>query len=381
MRMKKLFKYLTLTMALFFALGLTACGSKQSSSSNNAAKTTTASKTISIKDQADNTVKVPKKINRIAVVGIYPLPSVLAVFFNSANKIVGMPEPSMTAAKNSLLSELYPGILKAKTNYMKGEAVNTEALKQLNPDVVFYNAENTKEKQQLQNAGFTAVGISVSKWHYDSVETLNHWISLLSKMFPKNNRAKIVKNYSNQVEKRIDKRTSKLTTAQKQKVFFLFQYNNSAIATSSKNFFGQYWADATGSINVGESLTHDNATPVNMEQIYKWDPHVIFITNFTPAQPADLYNNSIGSYDWSKVTAVKNKRVYKMPLGMYRSYTPGVDTPVTLLWLAKTTYPDQFKDINITEETKTYYQKVFNIKLTDTQAEQIFKPTSAASAY
>ena len=67
-----------------------------------------------------------------------------------------------------------------------------------------------------------------------------------------------------------------------------------------------------------------------------------------------------------------------MPLGMYRSYTCGVDTPVTLLWLAKTVYPSLFEDIDITAETKKYYQEVFGITLTDEQANKIFSPVSAA---
>lgn len=376
--MKKLVKKIALlAAALVMVVGLAACGTNNKSSQKNSA----ADKTVTITDQADNKVTVPKKIKRIAVAGIYPLPSVISVFFNSADKIVGMPEPSMIAAKNSLLSELYPKILKANTSFNKNDNVNTEELKKLNPDVVFYTAENKKMKKTLENAGFTAVGISVSKWDYDSVKTLNHWISLLSKLFPENNRAKIVKNYSNDVSQKIQKRVGNLTAEQKQKVFFLFQYDGKSIATSGKHFFGQYWTDAIGAVNAGAGMNTDNSTAVNMEQIYKWDPQVILITNFTKAQPADLYGNKMGSNDWSKIDAVKNKRVYKMPLGMYRSYTPGVDTPVTLWWMAKTVYPEQFKDINITKETKTYYKKVFNIELTDKQADKIFKPSAAASAY
>lgn len=376
--MKKLVKKIALlAAALVMVVGLAACGTNNKSSQKNSA----ADKTVTITDQADNKVTVPKKIKRIAVAGIYPLPSVISVFFNSADKIVGMPEPSMIAAKNSLLSELYPKILKANTRFNKNDNVNTEELKKLNPDVVFYTAENKKMKKTLENAGFTAVGVSVSKWDYDSVKTLNHWISLLSKLFPENNRAKIVKNYSNDVSQKIQKRVGNLTAEQKQKVFFLFQYDGKSIATSGKHFFGQYWTDAIGAVNAGAGMNTDNSTAVNMEQIYKWDPQVILITNFTKAQPADLYGNKMGSNDWSKIDAVKNKRVYKMPLGMYRSYTPGVDTPVTLWWMAKTVYPEQFKDINITKETKTYYKKVFNIELTDKQADKIFKPSAAASAY
>ena len=69
-----------------------------------------------------------------------------------------------------------------------------------------------------------------------------------------------------------------------------------------------------------------------------------------------------------------------MPLGMYRSYTPGVDTPVTLLWMAKTAYPELFQDIDITQETKTYYKEVFGIELTDQQAASIFTPTAEAGS-
>ena len=69
-----------------------------------------------------------------------------------------------------------------------------------------------------------------------------------------------------------------------------------------------------------------------------------------------------------------------MPLGMYRSYTPGADTPITLLWLAKSVYPELFEDVDITKETKEYYKKVFDVELTDEQAEKIFKPSLQAGS-
>lgn len=63
---------------------------------------------------------------------------------------------------------------------------------------------------------------------------------------------------------------------------------------------------------------------------------------------------------------------------MYRSYTPGVDTPLTLMWAAKTVYPSKFKNVNMVQEAKTYYKKAFNVTLTTKQAKAIFNPTSAA---
>ncbi len=133
-----------------------------------------------------------------------------------------------------------------------------------------------------------------------------------------------------------------------------------------------------GANNVAEELTKDNSVAVNLEQVIKWNPDVIFITNFTPVQPNDLYTNAIGNYDWSAISAIISHQVYKMPLGMYRSYTPGIDTPVTLLWFAKTVYPELFEDIDVIEEVIAYYDEVFGIELTEEQAKGIFAPSGNA---
>ncbi len=45
-----------------------------------------------------------------------------------------------------------------------------------------------------------------------------------------------------------------------------------------------------------------------MEQIYKWNPDIVFITNFTTAKPADLYENTVGSFNWSGVSAIKDQK-------------------------------------------------------------------------
>lgn len=337
--------------------------------------------TITITDHNGNVVTVPKNIERIAVGNILPMPSVLAVFFDSAEKIVGMPQGSMTAAENSLLSELYPEILDAETGYINGAEINIEELMKLDVDVVIYNAANASTGEQLAKAGIPGVAVSVNKWDYDAIETLNQWISLLSELFPENDRVEQVEKYSKESYDLVQSRVADLSDEERAEVFFLFQYSDSTIATSGNHFFGQYWADAIGAKNVGEEVEKDNSITVNMEQVYAWNPEHILITNFTTAQPDDLYNNTIGEYDWSAIEAVKNQNVDKMPLGMYRSYTCGVDTPVTLLWMAKTVYPELFEDIDITEETKFYYKEVFEIDLTDEQAESIFAPPSEASAF
>lgn len=331
-----------------------------------------------ITDHLGYEVELPYEIERIAVGNILPLPSVLTVFFDSAEKIVGMSPNSKNAAENGLLGELYPEILNAKTDHMNGTEVNLEELMKLEPDVVFYSASQPEQGEQLRNAGFAAVAISVNQWEYNAIETLNQWILLLSEIFPENDKTEAVEQYSEEIYQLVQERVADIPTEQKERVFFLFKYADTNLQTSGSKFFGQFWADAVGAVNVAEEIQMDNQVDANMEQIYAWNPSVIFITNFTTAQPEDLYDNTIGNYDWSAVDAVKNQKVYKMPLGMYRSYTPGADTPVTLLWFAKNTYPELFADIDIVQETKDYYKEVFGVELSDAQAAAIFAPDTGA---
>ena len=144
--------------------------------SSASSEETAAEGTHIVVDHAGNEVEVPYDIERIAVADIYPLPSVLSIFFDSAEKLVGIAPASMTAAQNSLLSELYPEILNASTDFTDGSTVNIEELIKLDPDVVFYGASNPEVGEQLKNAGHPGIAISVNKWDYNAIETLDNWI-------------------------------------------------------------------------------------------------------------------------------------------------------------------------------------------------------------
>ena len=356
-------------------------GSSAQSSNASQGEASSAEKTdtITVVDHGGNTVEVPKEIDRVAVVGILPFPSVIAMYLGSAEKLVGIPPASKSAAEIGLLGEIFPEILNAETGYTNGSDLNIEELMNLDPDVVFYLAGNDEWKTAMESAGIPCIGVSTSKWDYDVLETYDQWIDLLSQVFPEENKSQEVSDYSKEMYDMIQERVGSLSDEEKKEILFLYQYDDSQIVTSGKHFFGQFWAEAVGGKNAAEEVQADNSNAViNMEQVYTWDPDVVFITNFTAAMPDDLYNNELGN-DWSSVKAVKDKAVYKMPLGSYRSFTPGTDTPVTLLWLAQKTYPELFDDIDLTQEVKEYYKDIYGVELTDEQVDRMYNPEAHAA--
>jgi len=69
---------------------------------------------------------------------------------------------------------------------------------------------------------------------------------------------------------------------------------------------------------------------------------------------------------WSPLKAVKDNRVYQMPIGISRWGHPGgLETPLAIMWTAKELYPEQFKDLDIREEARSFYQTFFNYQVSD----------------
>lgn len=381
--MKLMKRICSIVLAVTMLAGCgTASTAKTTASASASASASAIPAEVTITDHADRTVTVPTDPKKVAILDIYPLPSLLTVYLNSADSIVAMEPVSMNAAKAGILSQLYPDILNVNTDIMNGDAVNMEALAALQPDVVFYNAAKKDEAQQLEDAGLTAVGISATKFNYDAIKTYQEWMSLLDQIYPDyaGKRGTQAGDYASQVYNEVQDKVKDVTD--KQKVLFLYQYDDTAMVTSSSKFFGQWWCDAVGAANVAQDVPADNMNAkITMEQVYEWNPDVIIITNFTKTTPDDLYNNAIGSDDWSSVKAVQDKRVYKMPLGVYRTYTPGIDTPLTLEWLAQAVYPDLFSDVDVASDVKDYYNKLFGVTLTDDQISAMYTPNRDAGSW
>ena len=329
-------------------------------------------------DHAGNTVSLPDKIDRIAIASIWPLPSVYCLFEGSAEKLVGIGETSMSAARNSMLAVVMPSIVNVSTGFLRNGNLNIEELLKLKPDIVFYNADNPVDnKDTFDKAGIPAVAFSTTHKGSDTIATLESWASLLGEVLRQEDRAAGIVSYGRAVHNEITSAIAKAPGIKRPRALILFEYDDNVIVTAGSDAFGQYWLESTGAINVARDLK--DYPEINMEQIYKWDPEIIFITNFSPRLPEDLLNNTIEGHDWKNVTAVKNKQVFKFPLGMYRWYPPASDTPLVLKWLATKNQPELFRNTDMEKEVKDYYERFYGVNLSKDNLYRIFHPSRDAA--
>ena len=328
-----------------------------------------------VTDDNGDKVEVPDHPERVVVANILPLAPYAVAFTGEPSRIAGMHPASMSAAKAGLLGKLYPQALQIPTRFIQGASLSIESLMTLNPDLVLVNAPDKRMLERVRSAGLTAFGISPVKWNYDVEKTFDGWTESLEKIFPDAKaRGEVLRGEMKRVREFVEKRIDAIPQTERKRVLFIVRADSRELVVSGKRFFGESWCALTGSENAAGSIEAENANAaVSMESVYAWNPDAVILTNFTPLMSEDIFAGRDQGRDWSHVKAVEEKAVYKMPLGLYRTFTPSADAPVTLLWLAKTLYPKAFEDVNLVEEAKRYYRTGFGMTLTDDEAKAVFE--------
>ncbi len=376
--MKK--KYGFLAAATLAAGLLAACGNEEGKTTSSSDKQTTAEEKM-IQDQLGRDVTIPGDVDRVVVGGILPYFSTWFVATNSTKEIVGMHPNSYNAASNSMLAKMSPDVLKASTDFIQNGELNVEELMNVDPQVYFEIANDTKSIEKLDEAGISTVALqTVEVADANPVETFNSWLKVTAEIKGGDalDRAdKYVDNVTN-VQKEIDTKLKNVEKEDKPRVLVLHQHSDKSIVVAGQNLWGEYWVNQTGGYDIVSGDGVQGQKEVNMEQIYKWNPDIIYITNFTETQPEDLFNNKISGQDWSDVKAVQDKKVYKIPLGIYRWFPPSGDAPLMLKWMANHNQPELF-DYDMNDEIKTYYKDFYNFDVTDDEEETILHPSSEAA--
>lgn len=111
-------------------------------------------------------------------------------------------------------------------------------------------------------------------------------------------------------------------------------------------------------------------TSVSLESVIKWDPEVIIAWDDVIRGGADELIRT--DKDWENISAVKNGRVYTMPNAPFAwcDRPPGVNRFLGVQWVANMLYPDLY-DVDMVEETKKFYSKLYWTDITDDQAKSL----------
>ena len=325
-------------------------------------------------DMAGNDVTLPESVDRVIITSMSPMVPIYVYYTNSTDKLIGANSAGITYALSGAMSKIYPGLKNVNTGFVQGVDINIEEILKLKPDVVIYTGSRKDEYDILSKANLTTVGFTTSQAGTDNnvFNQVEKWLRQLSNIVGDTGKADQLIAYNNEVQEKVAEKIDTVTEDNKPKALIIFSYKDGKLQVAGSGHYSDYWLNATGAENVAADIT--GLKEVDMEQVIAWDPEIIYFANSQSALPSDLYNNTIPGSDWSSVSAVKNKQVYIFPYATYMSYAPSLENGLVLQWMAKINHPELFKDLDMTKETESFFEKFFNYTATDEDIKGFLNP-------
>lgn len=318
----------------------------------------------SVTDLVGRQIEIPDMVERIAIIPI-PWATIIYAVDGRGDRITGMHPSAMAAYENSILKTMAPELGQANRSFVDNDFnVNYEELIGLNPDLVIIWDYQPVIMEKLKQLGIASVAIK-----YGTLEDVQNGIRLVGSILDKPAAAEALIEYHQSSDKYFAAKRKTLERREKPRVLYLRDDQLTVAGGSSVN---RLMIETVGGQNVTNEIGAQ-WSKVTMEQIMAWDPEIIVISNFSELLPEAIYAGGRSGQDWSGLSAVRNKRVYKAPMGIYRWDAPCVETPLMIRWLAKVISPNVFNDYDLRKELTDFYQKYFNYGLNSEQVEQILK--------
>lgn len=316
-----------------------------------------------VTDLKGREVSVPQNVKHLAVVPI-PWASVIYAIDGSSERLAAIHPAAMSAYKGKFLENRDKHFAQLDTKIIaQNFSVNIESAAQAGVDTAILWQYQDKEADKL-----TKVGIPTLLIYNDTVENLKKSFLIVGKLLGKEERAEKINQYYDITTEKI---LSRKAWEKTDKPIVLFLRNAKLRLQGNDNFMHEAIRigggdNPYGQVNGGREQT------VAMEEVYKQNPDIILLSNFDKFVPDDLYNNKIPGQDWSTVKAVQEKRVYKVPMGIYRWDAPGVETPLMMEWLAHALQPELFKELDVRADAKKFYEDYMHYQISEADMAQIF---------
>jgi iron complex transport system substrate-binding protein len=306
-------------------------------------KTAQSDETITVIDQLGRSVTVPRRITRIAALHHFGGRIVYAL--RQQGKLM---EQSLYRIEAKALASVDPQFAALKPSQDR-HSINYESLIATRPQCAFVYASFDKaEMQRLENAGIQVIAVKG-----ETIEESFEAIRLMAKVLDCKERGEEYIAYCRNLLSKVQDRIRDIPPDKRLRVVFAGPKSIYTVATGE--MLQTQMLECAGAINVGASLK-GFWSDISPEQLAAWNPDVIFLgSTLTTYGAKEVLENS----QFKTINAVKSRRVHIFPSNIGWWDYPAPHCVLGSLWVAKTLYPERFKDVDVTKVADEYYTKYF----------------------
>lgn len=295
------------------------------------------------------------------VSAVIPAPTIIAAVDGSWDRIGGINQSLLNANKQGIISQIFPKSVATPVIAGQDFVPNMEEILSIDPDlVVQWGDQGDEVLEPIDQAGLPVVGLE-----YGTQEDLETWITLFGAVIGKADRATEIIDWMHTEADAVREQVAALGVGSPRALSL--SYRDQAMSVSTSTDYAQHVFDLTGLTNVaGDAQATDGVA--SAEQIIEWDPEIVFLSAFDAATPQDVYDDP----RLSEVSAVKNGRVYRTPLGVYRWQVPCAESPLFWSWVAALAYPGQYQ-VDLPAEMTEQIDFLYGYELTDDDVDLVLR--------
>lgn len=315
---------------------------------------------ITVTDQRPETVTLDGPAERIAS-AVIPAPAIIAAVDGSWDRITGINQSLLDANKLGIIGKIFPESLTTPVIAGRDFVPNMEEILVQDPDlVVQWGYLGDEFVSPVEGAGIPVVGLE-----YGTQEDLETWITLFGDVIGKADRAaEIIAT----MHAEADEITAKVEAIDADPIRALsLSYTDEGLGVSTGTDYTQYVFELTGLTNVAENAEVSDGM-ASAEQILDWDPEIIFLSAFDAATPEDFAADP----RFASLSAVKENRVYRTPLGVYRWQVPSAESALYWNWVAALAYPGQF-EVDLSAEMTEQIEFLYNYELSQDDIDLVLR--------
>ncbi|GAW99485.1 ABC transporter substrate-binding protein [Secundilactobacillus mixtipabuli] len=331
------------------AVAVLATGCSQSSSSQ---QDSSGAATRTVTDMSGTRVKIPHKVNRVA--DLWHANNQVVMLLGEQQKLVATTQMIKT---QPWFKTVYPGIARVKAPF-SGDTMQMEALLKTKPDVVI--SADPDQIKQARDAKIPTVNAM-----YQNFAGLRRSVNLTANILG-GSAPVVAKAYQKNLTANLNTVKTRLKgVSSRPKVLHIVNPTNLNVVDGRHTIVDE-WIKAAGGQN---ALTQTgNMISVTTEKLAKSNPDVIIVGSTTSSQALKALKKDPVL---SKLSAVKNGRVYGNPQGTFPWDRYSAEEALQVLWAAQKLHPAQFKNLNMTKKTQDFYQQYYHYHLTAKQAQLI----------
>lgn len=319
---------------------------------NSSAQADSNAESITVTDQRGEKVTLDGPAESIAS-AVIPAPAIIAAVDGSWDRISGINQSLLDANKQGIISKILPESVNTPVVSGPDFVPNMEEVLAANPDVVVQWGDKGDDiMAPIEQANLPVVGLE-----YGTQDDLETWIDMFGDIIDKPERSDEIIDWMHAEEKSVSGQVKDLGLESPRALSL--SYSDQELSVETSTDYAQHVFDMTGLTNVAKDAPVTDGV-ASAEQIIDWNPEIIFLSAFDPATPQDVYDDP----RLSEVSAVKDKRVYRAPLGVYRWQVPSAESPLYWNWVASLAYPGDY-EIDLPAEMRKQTSFLYNYELTD----------------